>query len=79
MIRTQISLTEEQAEELRQRALQERTSMAALIRSAVDRLLSAPDRAAGRRLLLTLVGSGASGLGNVSDEHDRYLDEAFGS
>lgn len=79
MERTQISLTAEQAERLRRIAAQRRTSMAALIREAVDRVLPADDEADDRwARALEAVGSAMpDGAHDVSVEHDRYLDEAY--
>ena len=78
MERTQISLTSEQAERLRRVARGRKTSMAALIRDAVDRVYGdagstddAWDRA------LASVGGFRSGYPDVSDEHDAYLADAL--
>lgn len=76
MVRTQISLTEEQWEGLRARAAKEGTSMAALIRAAVDRVLG-EDSDERWRLALDAVGSGRSGVGGVSGRHDLHLVDAF--
>lgn len=76
--RTQISLTEEQAQRLRGLAKRRRTSMAALIRDAVDRAYppaGASDDRWGRAL--AAVGGFRSGLIDVSVEHDRELGDAF--
>ncbi|MGI9021941.1 MAG: ribbon-helix-helix protein, CopG family [Acidimicrobiales bacterium] len=76
MVRTQISLTREQFEALKTRAEVTGTSMAAVIREAVDRTLAAStddlwDRALGA------VGTGRSGMGDVSVDHDRHVADAF--
>lgn len=80
MERTQISLTAEQAARLRRIADRRGTSMAALIREAVDRVLpdddSVDDEERWSRALLA-VGAFSGEPGNVSGEHDRYLEEAF--
>ncbi len=76
--RTQISLTEEQARRLRALAKRRRTSMAALIRDAVDRAYPPPGRPDGRwEKALGAVGGFRSGSSDVSLEHDRELGEAF--
>jgi len=76
--RTQISLTEEQAQRLRGLARRRRTSMAALIRDAVDRAYPPPGRTDGRwSKALNAVGGFHSGSSDVSVEHDRELGEAF--
>jgi hypothetical protein len=77
--RTQISLTATQARRLRQMARRRRTSMAALIRDAVDRVYpesSGRDDAWERAL--GSVGRYRSGQADVSTEHDRDLADAFG-
>lgn len=77
MIRTQIQLTERQAEALRQLAAQRRTSMAELIRGAVDRLIEAGGQDDRWERALAAVGAGTSDRTDVSDEHDRYLADAY--
>lgn len=77
MIRTQISLTQEQAERLRTISKERGVSMAALIREAVDAVVSRDDPAARRRRALAYGGAFSSGLSDVSENHDRYLEEAF--
>jgi hypothetical protein len=54
--------------------------MAALVRRAVDQFLlnRKPDRITLYRQASTVVGKYEVGVGDVSLEHDRYLDEAFG-
>jgi len=82
MERTQISLEPEQAERLRRIARDRGVSMAHLIREAVDRTYGAavvPTRAQIVERALSAVGCGHSGLGDVSDRHDDYLDEIYGS
>lgn len=79
MERTQISLEPEQAERLRRLALERGVSMAHLIREAVDRAYGGSLAPATRAELAvrawSAVGSGHSGLGDVSERHDDYLDE----
>lgn len=78
--RTQISLTEEQARRLRSLARKRGTSMAALIRDAVDRAYPAPGRTDARwESALASVGGFHSAMSDVSSEHDRELNEAFDS
>ncbi|MBX7161765.1 MAG: ribbon-helix-helix domain-containing protein [Acidimicrobiia bacterium] len=75
MIRTQISLTEEQHERLRALAAERGESMSALIREAID-AVGAVDRRreAHRRLLAWARDSGfRSGDTDVSENHDTYL------
>lgn len=75
MIRTQISLTEDQMQRLRREARRRHVSLAAVIRDAVDRVV--PDADAARRdridMLLAAAGSVASGTGSVARDHDAEL------
>jgi len=80
MEQTQISLRPEQATRLRRLARDRGTSMAALIREAVDRVY--PEDADGSlearyRRALDAIGSGNSGLGDLAERHDDYLVEAL--
>jgi hypothetical protein len=83
MERTQISLEPEQAERLRRMAREQGVSMARLIREAVDRTyggdLAPPTRAELWERAQSAIGCGASGLGDVAENHDAYLDEIYGS
>jgi hypothetical protein len=75
MIRTQVSLTEEQMRRLRREARRRHVSMAAVIRDAVDRAV--PDEARLRLdridALLAAAGSVGSGTGTVARDHDEVL------
>jgi len=77
MVRTQIQLTEEQAEKLKRLAAQRGVSMAAVLREAVDGLPAGDDEARWERAL-SVIGIASGDGANVSEEHDRYLEEAFG-
>lgn len=83
MERTQISLEPEQAQRLRGLARERGVSMAHLIREAVDRTygtaLAPPTRAELWERALSAIGCGHSGLGDVSERHDDYLDEIYAS
>lgn len=76
MRRTQISLTEQQHAALARRADREDTSMAALLREALDRML-AEDWDAVRDRALGTVGRFEDDRTDVARDHDRYLAEAF--
>jgi predicted DNA-binding protein len=79
--RTQISLTSEQANRLRRIASRRGTSMAALIREAVDRVMpndDSPGEDERWAQALAAVGTFRGDGANVSVEHDRFLDQAFG-
>ncbi len=77
MVRTQIQLTGEQAAAVKRIAAQRGVSMAAVIRDAVDGILDGDERRARWERALSVVGSASGGGENVSEEHDRYLEEAF--
>lgn len=77
MERTQISLTSVQARELRRLARKRGTSMAALIREAVERTYGAADEEARWRRALESVGGFRSDRSDVSERHDDALADAF--
>jgi len=79
MIRTQISLTEEQARRLRVTASRRGVSMAAVIRDAIDRVVpsDAGEREERIQRALAMAGKFDSGLTDVSARHDDYLAEDF--
>ena len=81
MIRTQIQLKEAQYRALKELAARQRTSVAELIRQAVDRLLEtsgAIPQEERRRRALAIIGRFHSGKSDISVRHDEYLDEAYG-
>jgi hypothetical protein len=79
MVRTQVQLTDEQYNALKELSQHNKESIAAIIRKAIDKLLLTrkPDRNALYRQAKSIVGKYNSGIGDISVEHDRYLDEAF--
>lgn len=77
MERTQISLTARQARELRRLARARGTSMAALIREAVDRTYGGADEEARWRRALDAIGGFRSDRSDVSERHDDALTDAF--
>jgi Arc/MetJ-type ribon-helix-helix transcriptional regulator len=77
MIRTQIQLTEDQARRLKRAAAGRGVSVAHLIRDAVDRALEENDRDARWDRALAVVGKFHGDSANVSEDHDRYLADAF--
>jgi predicted DNA-binding protein len=81
MIRTQVQLTKEQYELLRELSHSRGESVAAIVRQAIEQFLLSrkPDRASLYRQALSVVGKYQAGAGDVSLEHDRYLEEAYGS
>jgi len=80
MIRTQIQLTEAQAQTLKAMAAARQSSVAALIRESVDHLIlqsGSIDAAERRRRAIAAAGRFRSGQSNVSTKHDHHLAEAY--
>jgi predicted transcriptional regulator len=81
MVRTQIQLTDAQAEELKKLASSRHLSVAELIRQAVDAFVRtnvSVGREERRRRALEAAGRFSSGASDISSEHDTHLAEAFG-
>jgi hypothetical protein len=80
MVRTQVQLTETQAERLREVAMRRRVSLAALIRRGVDCVLeqeAKPDQDEIDRRFLAFLGTVDLGAPDVAENHDKYLAEAY--
>lgn len=77
MVRTQIQLSEEQARELKRLAAERNVSVAEVIRGAVDRELHDDARSDAWERALSVVGKYSSGIGDIAENHDEYLAEAF--
>lgn len=78
MIRTQISLTPEQMAGLKRLASERKTSMAAILRDAVDHLLAAaPSYDSRIDAAAAVVGAFDSGRTDISERHDDHLADAF--
>lgn len=82
MKRTQVQFTKEQARRLERLASERGISVSELVRSYVDRGLETEDSLAvryerARKLLGTV--SDPNGPADLSTDHDRYLDESYGS
>ena len=80
MVRTQIQLTEEQAEMLKQMAVEQNISVAEIIRRSLDttmRLQGGCTSQEQRRLAIGLSGMFNSGVSDLGSDHDRYLAEDF--
>jgi hypothetical protein len=81
MARTQIQFTEQQLRQLRAVALQERISVAEVVRRCVDRLLTEtpPDRSQLYVRAAGLIGrfQDMAGATDLAVAHDRYLDESY--
>jgi hypothetical protein len=80
VVRTQIQLTEEQANALKKLALSRHLSIAELIRQAVDNILksnTAIDMEERKKRAIEAAGKFSSGKRDIAREHDKYLTEAF--
>jgi hypothetical protein len=78
MIRTQVSLTEDQMRRLRAEARRRRMPIAAVVRDAVDRVVPADpgDRRARFERALAAAGRLHSGAGDLAERHDEIAGEA---
>jgi hypothetical protein len=79
MVRTQIQLTQEQADGLRRLAGERGVSIAAVIREAVDSKLGEDRREEVWDRALSVIGKyrDVDGATDVSERHDDYLAEAY--
>ncbi len=78
MVRTQLQLDNTTYDAIRARAHQERRSMSAVVREILHEHLSGQCRTARPKpKMLSFIGSGNSGLTDVSVRHDEYLAEDF--
>lgn len=72
MVRTQISLSEEQYLAIKRIAVERGISLSAVIRETVDTLLALSSRSAVEGLL-SIAGMASGGPADVSERHDDYL------
>lgn len=72
MVRTQISLTEEQYVAVKAIAAERGISLSAVIRETVDNLVALSSRSAAEGML-SIAGIADSGLADISTNHDEYL------
>ena len=81
MVRTQVQLTDQQAEALRRRSKRENVSVAELVRQAIDVFTRTepPSDQELRKRAIQAAGRFASGVHDTSSHHDDALSEAFGS
>lgn len=81
MIRTQIQLEERQADVLKRLAAEEEVSVAELIRRSINSYLAAIPPKASREerkeRAIRAAGRFRSGVSDLGERHDRYLEEAF--
>jgi hypothetical protein len=81
MVRTQIQLTEEQSQTLKEMAQERGVSIAELIRQSIDNFIRARNQLTldeKRRRALSIIGQFASGVPDLSTEHDYYLAKVYG-
>lgn len=76
MQRLQIQFTAAQAGALRRQAAASDRSIAAVVREAVDAWIASDERRRRVDRALAAIGGFHSGLGDLAENHDRYLDEA---
>ncbi len=79
LVKTQIYLEVEQQKILKDLAKQEHISFSGLIRQTIDQYITLFKIATDRkpRKKLSIIGIGASGLTDVSENHDKYVGEAI--
>lgn len=80
MVRTQIQLTEKQVDSLRKMAERRHTSMAEVIRQAIDHYAQIGEVAGSeeaRRRAMAAAGRFSSGVGDLAERHDDYLADAY--
>jgi predicted transcriptional regulator len=77
MIRTQISMTEDQAARLRRLAAVRQRSQAALLRDALDQLLGNDDRQRRIDRAKAAIGRFSSGTSDTATRHDDVLEDAY--
>ncbi|MBI2322382.1 MAG: ribbon-helix-helix protein, CopG family [Chloroflexi bacterium] len=81
MLRTQVQLTEEQLARLRALARRDGSSVAEVVRRAVDHFITEDEAERQRHRaerLLSIVGRFSSGLGDLAERHDDYFAEDEG-
>lgn len=74
MKRMQIQLTDDQARALEERAAASRRPVAAVVRDAIDALIAVDERHLRHERALAAIGGFHSGLGDLAERHDDYLD-----
>lgn len=80
MIRTQIQLSEEQANMVKAISAEQGISVSEVIRRAIDSIANSSalyGSGEKRRLALEVIGRFGSGKSDISEKHDEYLAEAF--
>jgi len=80
MVRTQIQLTEAQAKTIKKVAMEKGTSVAEVIRRAVENMVQSSPKMSTQernRRAIEIAGKFRSGKKNISRKHDEYLAEAY--
>ena len=80
MVRTQVQLTERQVKLLKQLAASKNTSVAEIIRQAIDNFLkmqTTVDLEERKQRAIKAAGRFRSGISDLSEAHDKYLNEIF--
>ena len=75
MTRVQVQFSDDAARALRARAKRAGRPVASLVRDAVDAWLEADARRDARDRAMQSIGGFHSGLGDLAEHHDRYVDE----
>lgn len=76
MHRVQVQFRDDQARALLERARASRRPVAAIVREAVDAWIASDQQSGARERAVAAIGGFHSGLGDLAENHDRYLDEA---
>jgi len=80
MVRTQIQLTEAQVSKIKKAAMDQGTSVAEVIRRAVENMVQSSAKMTIQertRRAMEIAGKFRSGKRNISGKHDKYLAEAY--
>jgi len=80
MVRTQIQLTEAQVSKIKKAAIDQGTSVAEVIRRAVENMVQSSAKITTQeraRRAMEIAGKFRSGKRNISGKHDKYLAEAY--
>jgi len=77
MIRTQIQLEPATYEQMKRRATEMRCSVSELARQSIEEKLQRQNQADKWQVSLTVLGRNGSGLGDLSENHDKYLTDGW--
>ena len=77
MIRTQIQLEPAPYAQMKRRATEMRCSISELARQSIEEKLQRQSRADKWQESLTVLGRHGSGLGDLSENHDKYLTDGW--